>query len=52
MIKKTFTEKGIDYVVVRYVKPSDLGRILRWNVENGIKVFRLSSEFFPWAIRM
>ena len=27
----------------------DLGRILRWNVENGIKVFRLSSEFFPWA---
>ena len=28
---------------------ADLSKILRWNVENNIKCFRLSSEFFPWA---
>ena len=50
MIKKTFTEKGIDYAgELGMLNAADLGRILRWNVENGIKVFRLSSEFFPWA---
>ena len=49
MIKKTFTEKGIDYAGELGMLNVDLGRILRWNVENGIKVFRLSSEFFPWA---
>ena len=50
MIKKTFTEKGIDYAgELGMLNAADLGRILRWNVKNGIKVFRLSSEFFPWA---
>lgn len=50
MIKKTFTEKGVDYAgELGMLNAADLGRILRWNVENGIKVFRLSSEFFPWA---
>ena len=28
---------------------ADLSAILKWNVENGIKFFRLSSELFPWA---
>ena len=46
MIKKTFTEKGVDYAGELGMLNVDLGRILRWNVENGIKVFRLSSEFF------
>ena len=50
MIKKTFTEKGVTYAgELGMLNAADLGRILRWNVENGIKVFRLSSEFFPWA---
>ena len=50
MIKKTFTEKGVNYAgELGMLNAADLGRILRWNVENGIKVFRLSSEFFPWA---
>ena len=28
---------------------ADLSTILKWNVDNGIKFFRLSSELFPWA---
>ncbi len=50
MIKKTFKEKGISYAgELGMLNAADLGRILKWNVDNGIKCFRLSSEFFPWA---
>ena len=50
MIKKTFNEKGISYAgELGMLNAAELGRILRWNVKNGIKCFRLSSEFFPWA---
>jgi UV DNA damage endonuclease len=50
MIKKTFTQKGLDYVsdlVLQNV--ADLERIIDWNEEMGIKVYRMSSEMFPWA---
>ena len=50
MIKRTFEEKGIDYAGELGLQNSaDLIKILKWNVENNVKVFRLSSEFFPWA---
>ena len=50
MIKKTFKEKGLSYAgELGMLNAADLGRILKWNVDNGIKCFRLSSEFFPWA---
>ena len=50
MIKRTFKERGLDYAgELGMLNAADLGRILRWNVKNGIKCFRLSSEFFPWA---
>ena len=50
MIKKTFKEKGLSYAgELGMLNAADLVRILRWNVKNGIKCFRLSSEFFPWA---
>ena len=50
MIKKTFKEKGLDYAGELGLKNArDLFHILKWNNENGIKLFRLSSEFFPWA---
>ena len=50
MIKKTFKEKGLSYAgELGMLNAADLGKILRWNVENNIKCFRLSSEFFPWA---
>jgi UV DNA damage endonuclease len=50
MVKKTFIAKGIDYVsdlVLQNV--ADLERIIDWNEENGIKMYRMSSEMFPWA---
>ena len=50
MIKRTFKEKGLDYAGELGLKNArDLFHILKWNNENGIKLFRLSSEFFPWA---
>ena len=50
MIKKTFTQKGLDYVsdlVLQNV--ADLERIIDWNESNGIKFYRMSSDMFPWA---
>lgn len=50
MIKKTFLERGINYaaeLALQNVK--DLETIIHWNVENGIKLFRISSDMFPWA---
>ena len=50
MIKKTFKEKGIDYAgELSMLNVTDLFKILKWNVDNGIKFFRLTSELFPWA---
>jgi UV DNA damage endonuclease len=50
MIKKTFVEKGIEYAgELGLQNARDLFTILQWNNRKGIKVFRLSSEMFPWA---
>ena len=50
MIKKTFLEKGIQYASqVALANITGLLKILQWNVEHGIKVFRVSSDLFPWA---
>ncbi len=50
MIKKTFLSKGIDYAgELALLNCRDLVEILKWNVENEIKFFRLSSDIFPWA---
>ena len=50
MIKKTFKEKGLNYAgELGMLNAADLSKILKWNVANNIKCFRLSSEFFPWA---
>jgi UV DNA damage endonuclease len=50
MVKRTFIAKGIDYVsdlVLQNV--ADLEKIIDWNEQNGIKMYRMSSEMFPWA---
>jgi UV DNA damage endonuclease len=50
MVRKTFLERGLNYAGELGLENSrDLLQILKWNTENGIKLFRLSSEFFPWA---
>ena len=50
MVKRTFQQKGLEYAgELGLQNARDLFHILKWNNENGIKLFRLSSEFFPWA---
>lgn len=49
MVKKTFTSKGISYVsdlVILNLK--DTLEILKWNKDNDIFVYRMSSDSFPW----
>jgi UV DNA damage endonuclease len=49
MRKATFEERGIVYaseLATRNIQ--DLLVILRWNVYNGVKVFRMGSNLFPW----
>jgi UV DNA damage endonuclease len=50
MVKRTFISKGLDYVsdlVLQNI--ADLERIIDWNEQNGIKMYRMSSDMFPWA---
>ena len=50
MIKRTFLEKGIEYAgELGLQNAKDLFTILQWNNRKGIKVFRVSSDMFPWA---
>lgn len=50
MREATFRERGLAYVSqVAKENCTDLVKIIRWNEVNGIKVFRISSELFPWA---
>jgi len=53
MIKATFERKGLDYVSELALKNAeDIIKILRWNYQNGIHFFRLSSTIIPWADRI
>lgn len=50
MIKKTFLEKGLRYAsLLALQNVRDLLKILEWNVEHDITVFRVTSDLFPWA---
>src|SRR5579875_2494988 len=50
MIRRTFLEKGVQYASqLALQNVQDLLKIVEWNVANGIKVFRITSELFPWA---
>lgn len=49
MIKKTFQTKGLSYVselVIQNLR--DTLKLLQYNVKNGIFIYRLSSDSFPW----
>jgi len=49
MIKKTFLEKGEKYCgELAHQNIKDLLKILQWNLENQIFVYRMSSDIFPW----
>lgn len=50
MIKRTFLSKGKEYASELALQNlHDLYHILKWNKENDINFFRISSEVFPWA---
>jgi UV DNA damage endonuclease len=49
MIKKTFDEKGLPYVselVIQNLK--DTIEIIKWNEQNSIRNYRMSSDSFSW----
>ena len=49
MRRKTFDAKGLDYVSeLSLQNVEDLKVIVEWNNFKGIKLFRLSSQIFPW----
>lgn len=50
MIRKTFDQKGLPYASELALKNvADLCRVIKWNAEHGIEVFRITSCMFPWA---
>ena len=50
MRRKTFDAKGIDYVSdLALANVKDLKTYIQWNNEMKIKLFRLSSQIFPWS---
>ncbi len=49
MIKRTFTERGPKYAgELAEQNIRDLIQIIKWNEQNGFKVYRMSSDMFPW----
>ncbi|CAB4142560.1 Uve UV damage repair endonuclease [uncultured Caudovirales phage] len=53
MIKKTFNARGLDYVSeLTLLNAQDIIKILKWNTEHKIKLFRLSSAIVPWGDKL
>jgi UV DNA damage endonuclease len=49
MIKRTFMGKGIAYASqLALANVRDLIEIVKWNEKKGIKLYRMSSDMFPW----
>ena len=50
MVKKTFLERGLGYASENaLLNARDLVKVIKWNNDHGIKMYRLSSDIFPWA---
>jgi UV DNA damage endonuclease len=50
MIRRTFLEKGVSYASqLALQNVQALLQVVEWNVQNGFKVFRITSDLFPWA---
>lgn len=50
MIRRTFLEKGVQYASqLALQNVQALLQIVEWNVAQGIRVFRVTSDLFPWA---
>jgi len=50
MIKRTFADKGIVYASeLALANVKDMVEIIKWNHKNGITLYRMSSDMFPWC---
>jgi UV DNA damage endonuclease len=50
MVKKTFDQRGLAYASELALKNSrDLLKVVEWNKQNGIGMYRMSSDIFPWC---
>lgn len=50
MIQRTFLQKGLSYVSeLALQNTEDLIKIIQWNADHDIKVFRMGSGIFPWG---
>jgi len=48
-IKRTFLAKGVSYASeLALANVRDLVEVVKWNERNGVKVYRMSSDIFPW----
>src|SRR3954471_18383580 len=49
MVKRTFLEKGISYASsLALLNVLDLEKVIKWNIENKLLFYRMSSDMFPW----
>lgn len=49
MIKRTFLEKGISYAAeLAEANVRDMIELIKWNEKHDIKLYRMSSDMFPW----
>lgn len=49
MIKKTFDARGIKYAgELAEANVRDMIEIIKWNHQNDVKLYRMSSSMFPW----
>jgi UV DNA damage endonuclease len=49
-MKRTFEAKGMDHVSeLALLNSRDIIKILEWNIQHGIKLFRISSSIIPWG---
>lgn len=50
MIQRTFKARGLKYASELALQNAiDLVKIIEWNAQNNIKVFRIGSGIFPWG---
>ena len=49
MIRRTFDAKGLDYVSeLVMLNLQDQLKVIKWNQENNITLYRMSGSLFPW----
>jgi len=49
MIQRTFKAKGIKYASeLALENVRDLHKIITWNIQNNVRLYRITSDLFPW----